>query len=74
MTWRAGMSPKPASKSGACPVCRQPAQPATKPFCSAACRDRDLLQWLGEGYRVPGAPVDEGHQKNGNYGLDSEPD
>jgi len=64
------MSPK----SAPCPVCRQPAQPATKPFCSAACRDRDLLQWLGEGYRVPGQPVDESHQKNGNYGLDSEPD
>jgi endogenous inhibitor of DNA gyrase (YacG/DUF329 family) len=68
------MSPEPSSKSGACPVCRQPTLPATKPFCSAACRDRDLLQWLGEGYRVPGAPVDEDAQKNGNYGLDSEPD
>jgi endogenous inhibitor of DNA gyrase (YacG/DUF329 family) len=64
------MSPKPA----ACPVCGQPAQPATRPFCGPACRDRDLLQWLGEGYRVPGAPVDEHAQKNGNYGLDSEPD
>jgi endogenous inhibitor of DNA gyrase (YacG/DUF329 family) len=64
------MSPKPAP----CPVCGQPAQPATRPFCSPACRDRDLLQWLGEGYRVPGPPVDEDAQKNGNYGLDSEPD
>ena len=64
------MSPKSAS----CPVCGQPAQAAARPFCSAACRDRDLLQWLGEGYRVPGSPADQDVQKNGNYGLDSEPD
>ena len=38
------------------------------------CRDRDLLQWLGEGYRVPGMPGDEALQKNDDYGLDSEPD
>ena len=25
-----------------------------KPFCSRGCKDRDLLQWLGEGYRMPG--------------------
>jgi endogenous inhibitor of DNA gyrase (YacG/DUF329 family) len=68
------MPPKASPKPGACPVCRKPVQPATKPFCSAACRDRDLLQWLGEGYRVEGAPADEAVQKNGNYGLDSEPD
>ncbi|OAN54968.1 DNA gyrase inhibitor YacG [Sphingobium sp. TCM1] len=64
------MSPKPAS----CPVCGQPSRPETRPFCGPACRDRDLLQWLGEGYRVPGPPADEVAQKNGNYGLDSEPD
>jgi endogenous inhibitor of DNA gyrase (YacG/DUF329 family) len=64
------MSPKPAS----CPICGQPAQPATRPFCSTACRDRDLLQWLGEGYRVPGAPADPMAQKNGGEGLDSEAD
>ena len=45
-------------KAAACPVCRQPVKPETRPFCSPACRDRDLLQWLGEGYRVPGPPAD----------------
>ena len=25
-----------------------------RPFCSQGCRDRDLLRWLGEGYRIPG--------------------
>ena len=43
-----------------CPICGDPAVPAYKPFCSARHRDRDLLQWLGEGYRLPGPPVPEG--------------
>ncbi|WP_253340702.1 DNA gyrase inhibitor YacG [Sphingobium sp. OAS761] len=64
------MSPDPSP----CPVCGQPAVPENRPFCGAACRDRDLLQWLGEGYRVPGPPAHEAAQKNGNYGLDTEPD
>jgi len=37
----------------ACPICGEPATPAFKPFCSARHRDRDLLQWLGEGYAIP---------------------
>ena len=32
------------------------------------CRDRHLLKWLGEGYRVPGPPADEALPE----GLDSE--
>ena len=28
------------------------------PFCSRGCNDRDLLKWLGEGYRIPGPPAD----------------
>ncbi|MEJ7926023.1 DNA gyrase inhibitor YacG [Sphingobium sp. AN641] len=62
------MSPKSAS----CPVCRQPASAATRPFCSARCRDRDLLQWLGDGYRVPGPPAWSDDEKSGDYGLDSD--
>jgi endogenous inhibitor of DNA gyrase (YacG/DUF329 family) len=30
----------------------------TKPFCSQGCKDRDLLKWLDEGYRVPGPLAD----------------
>lgn len=37
----------------ACPICNRPASAAHKPFCSQGCRDRDLLRWLGEGYRLP---------------------
>jgi endogenous inhibitor of DNA gyrase (YacG/DUF329 family) len=29
------------------------------PFCSRGCKDRDLLQWLGEGYRIPVKENDE---------------
>ncbi|MGR6328834.1 DNA gyrase inhibitor YacG [Sphingomonas sp. XXL09] len=36
-----------------CPICDAPTDPAHAPFCSRGCKDRDLLQWLGEGYRVP---------------------
>ena len=49
-----------------CAVCGKPATPAFTPFCSQGCRDRDLLQWLGEGYRIParaaGAEDDAGDQ------------
>ncbi|WP_108810554.1 DNA gyrase inhibitor YacG [Sphingorhabdus sp. Alg231-15] len=40
-----------------CPVCGKAKSQDFTPFCSAGCKDRDLLQWLGEGYKVPGAPV-----------------
>lgn len=43
-----------------CPLCRKPAGVPYAPFCSQGCKDRDLLQWLGEGYRIPGPPVDPG--------------
>ncbi len=36
-----------------CPICARASVAAHKPFCSQGCRDRDLLQWLGEGYRLP---------------------
>lgn len=40
-----------------CPLCAQPTDPANTPFCSRRCKDRDLLQWLGDGYRLPGAQI-----------------
>ena len=43
-----------------CPVCDKPSQPAFKPFCSQGCRNRDLLQWLGEGYLIPGPSAADG--------------
>lgn len=62
------------ARSKPCPLCGKPPVAAHAPFCSQGCRDRDLLQWLGEGYRVPGPAADEGMQKSSDYGLDSDAD
>jgi len=40
-----------------CPLCGKPADAAHRPFCGRGCRDRDLLNWLGDAYRVPGPPA-----------------
>lgn len=40
-----------------CPICRKPRSDAHAPFCSPRCRDRDLAQWFGDGYAVPGRPA-----------------
>ena len=55
-----------------CPLCGKPASETHSPFCSPGCRDRDLLKWLGEGYSLPGRPVDEEGREIGADGLDSE--
>ncbi|HYG30333.1 MAG TPA: DNA gyrase inhibitor YacG [Allosphingosinicella sp.] len=54
---------EPRRRANACPVCGKPPSAERTPFCSQGCRDRDLLNWLGDSYRVPGPPA----------GLDSEP-
>jgi endogenous inhibitor of DNA gyrase (YacG/DUF329 family) len=41
-----------------CPICAKPRVEAHAPFCSARCRDRDLLQWLEDGYALPGPLAD----------------
>ncbi len=38
---------------GRCPICGGPRVHRYRPFCSARCRDRDLLNWLDGRYRVP---------------------
>ncbi|HET7317075.1 MAG TPA: DNA gyrase inhibitor YacG [Sphingomicrobium sp.] len=45
------VDPKP------CPICGKPPSERDAPFCSRGCKDRDLLKWLGEGYRIPGPPA-----------------
>ena len=59
---------QPERRGKGCPLCGRPASASHAPFCSQGCRDRDLLNWLGDGYRVPGPPADEGPE----HGLDSE--
>lgn len=41
-----------------CPVCGKPAVAEHRPFCGRGCKDRDLLKWLDEGYRIPDSAED----------------
>ena len=36
-----------------CPICRAPAAPKFRPFCSLRCQQVDLGRWFLESYRVP---------------------
>ncbi|MEZ5710567.1 MAG: DNA gyrase inhibitor YacG [Blastomonas sp.] len=42
-----------------CPLCKRAASRDFAPFCSKSCKDRDLLQWLDDGYAMPGPPLDD---------------
>ena len=57
-----------SNRKKGCPLCGQPTAEPHAPFCSRGCRDRDLLNWLGDAYRVPGPPAVETPEG----GLDSE--
>jgi len=66
--WMAAMSSeKTRIAARKCPICKQTAHSDFRPFCSRGCRDRDLMQWFGEGYALPGAQpaeLDDGSQEN----------
>lgn len=51
--------PARRARGSGCPLCGKPSAAAAAPFCGPGCRDRDLLAWLSDGYRVPGPPLDE---------------
>jgi endogenous inhibitor of DNA gyrase (YacG/DUF329 family) len=42
-----------------CPICRKPASPEQKPFCSQRCAEIDLGRWLNQSYAVPVNPPEE---------------
>jgi hypothetical protein len=42
-----------------------------RPFCSRGCRDRDLISWMDEGYRVP-VRVDDDEDGDGDGGEGSQ--
>ena len=48
------MSMSRLAKPDKCPLCKKPSLAEHVPFCSRGCKDRDLLKWLGEGYKMPG--------------------
>ncbi|MBW4331089.1 DNA gyrase inhibitor YacG [Stakelama sp. CBK3Z-3] len=54
-----------------CPLCGAAVDSRYAPFCSRGCRDRDLLNWLGESYRVAGRPVDPEAFAFDETGLDT---
>lgn len=41
-----------------CPICRKPADPAYRPFCSKRCADVDLGRWLKGTYAIPAEPAE----------------
>ena len=53
------MPRKSETGSKSCALCGKPVVQEHAPFCSRGCRDRDLLKWLGEGYRIAGPPAGE---------------
>jgi endogenous inhibitor of DNA gyrase (YacG/DUF329 family) len=50
-TGREGRQPR-------CPICGNPRDQRFRPFCSARCRDQDLLNWLGGRYAIPAQEVE----------------
>ena len=49
----------PDIRSRPCPVCGKPPDARFRPFCSARCAQRDLGQWLSDGYAIPATELDE---------------
>ncbi len=41
-----------------CVICGKPRHADFTTFCSARCRDRDLVRWLDDGYALKGPPAD----------------
>jgi endogenous inhibitor of DNA gyrase (YacG/DUF329 family) len=51
---------------GRCPICGRPRVHRFRPFCSAACRDRDLLAWIEERYRLPAVEAEADEDQAGD--------
>jgi len=45
--------------TGTCPICRKPADPALRPFCSKRCADVDLQRWFTGRYAIPASATEE---------------
>ena len=55
--------------SPACPICRKPADPLHRPFCSRRCADVDLHRWLSGSYAIPAVEGEEGDDGAGPEGA-----
>ena len=51
-----------------CPICGAPRVEKYAPFCSARCADLDLYRWLKGSYVVPGKPLDDIGDDDGEAG------
>ncbi|PTS76058.1 DNA gyrase inhibitor YacG [Sphingomonas sp. HMWF008] len=58
------------ARSKPCPLCGKAPSASHAPFCSQGCRDRDLMQWLSEGYAIP-VSTPPGEEEDG---LDTTPE
>ena len=47
-------------RTGACPICRKPTEPAYRPFCSKRCADVDLQRWFSGRYAVAAVENEDG--------------
>lgn len=63
-------SPRLKKKPVRCPVCRESAVEAYRPFCSKRCADIDLGKWFSGAYAVPGRDEDEGDGPGSSQGGD----
>lgn len=60
-----------SSRPKPCPICKKPRSEEHSPFCSLRCRDRDLVRWFGDGYAVPGPPVDPDNLAANDWGQEN---
>ncbi|MSP52606.1 MAG: DNA gyrase inhibitor YacG [Alphaproteobacteria bacterium] len=57
------MAPRPGQRQG-CPICGAPPTERLAPFCSTACADRDLAQWVTGRYAIASA-IPESSESDG---------
>ena len=59
-----------------CPRCRKSTRydvkNAYRPFCSAVCKDEDIIAWAEEGYKIPGKPAQPTGMLDGDDGEGDE--
>ena len=64
------MQAEPAASK--CPLCKAPTVHEFRPVCSKGCRDRDLIGWIDEGYRIPAQSTEDDElHKSSDYRVDS---
>lgn len=53
-----------AQSTPICPICRKPADPASRqfPFCGDRCRTQDLANWATGEYAIPARPTEADEQ------------